>query len=141
MAFAEQLRTRDEELKNKKAAEERKRQIQYLIISLGIITFIILFLLLSHSILVNESVIKFIGIIGLLVVFEFINLLIHPFLESITHHSPVIMLLILVCIASLLIPLHHTMEKWVTHKMVEKNKKIRLAAAKRIIEKLETKKM
>ncbi len=140
MAFAEQLRTRDEEMKNRKAEEERKRQIQYLIISLGIISFIVLFLLLSHSILVNEFVIKFIGIIGLLVVFEFINLLIHPFLETITHHSPVIMLLILVCIASLLIPLHHTIEKWITHKMVEKNKRIRIAAAKRTIEKLDPKK-
>jgi hypothetical protein len=86
---------------------------------------------------VNEGVIRFIGIIGLLVVFEFINLLIHPALERITNHSPVLMLLILVCIAALLIPLHHRLEKWVTHKFVEKNKRIRLAAAKRTIEKLE----
>jgi hypothetical protein len=82
-------------------------------------------------------VIKFIGIIGLLIVFEFINLLIHPFLERITHHSPIGMLLVLVCLAALLIPLHHKLEKWITHKMVEKNKRIRLAAAKRTIQKLE----
>ena len=137
MAFVEQLRMRDEELRNIKAEEERQRQIQYLFIGIGIIATVIIFLLLSHSIIVKEGVIKFIGIIGLLVVFEFINLLIHPVLERITHHSPVLMLLILVCIAALLIPLHHKLEKWVTHKMVEKNKQIRLAAAKRTIEQLE----
>jgi len=48
------------------------------------------------------------------------------------------MLLALVCIAALLVPLHHKLEKWATHKLVEKNKAIRLAAAGRTIEKLET---
>lgn len=137
LAFVEQLRMRDEELKVIKAEEQRSRQIQYLFISIGLIASIIVFLLLSHSIIVNEYVIKYIGIIGLLVVFEFINLLIHPALERITQHSPAIMLLILVCIAALLVPLHHKLQKWVTHKMVEKNKRIRLAAARRTIERLE----
>lgn len=49
------------------------------------------------------------------------------------------MLIILVAIAALLIPLHHKLEKWVREKMVEKNKKIRLEAAKKTIEKLEMK--
>ena len=137
MAFAEQLRTQEEELRNMKDEEDRKRQIQYLFIGIGIITAIILFLLLSHSVMANEEVIKFLGIIGLLAVFEFINLLIHPAIEKITNHSPVWMLIILICIASLLIPFHHRLEKWVNVKMVEKNKRIRLAAARRTIEKLE----
>jgi hypothetical protein len=47
------------------------------------------------------------------------------------------MLIIMVGIASLLVPLHHRIEKWVTGKMVEKNKRIRLAAAKKTIKKLE----
>jgi hypothetical protein len=49
------------------------------------------------------------------------------------------MLLALVCIAALLVPLHHKLEKWTTHKLVEKNKQVRLAAAKRTIEELESK--
>jgi hypothetical protein len=48
------------------------------------------------------------------------------------------MLLALVCIAALLVPLHHKLEKWATNKLVEKNKAIRLVAAKRTIEELET---
>ncbi len=74
---------------------------------------------------------------ALLIVFEFLNLLLHPFLESFTHHSPVLMLLALVCIAAFLIPLHHKLEKWATHKLVEKNIAIRLAIAKKTIENLE----
>jgi NADH:ubiquinone oxidoreductase subunit 3 (subunit A) len=89
--------------------------------------------------MVNEAMIKFIGIMVLLIVFEFINLLIHPFLGEITHHSPLLMLLVMVAIAALLVPLHHRLEKWISHRLVEKNKRIRLEAAKRTIEKLEQK--
>ena len=71
--------------------------------------------------------------------FEFINLLIHPFLERVTHHSPLLMLLALVAIASLLIPMHHKIEKWIKDKMTEKNKTIRLEHAKKTIENLESK--
>jgi len=104
---------------------------------LGIITFIILFLALSRRHITNTKLIQFLGVVALLVVFEFLNLLLHPFLERITQHSPVLMLLALVGIAALLVPLHHKLEHWATHKLVEKNKAIRLAAAKKTIEELE----
>ncbi len=137
LAFSEQLRITEEEAKKRKEEEQLQQNIQYILIALGIITFIILFLLLSRSIIINAKVIEFFGVIALLIVFEFLNLLLHPFLERITHHSPVLMLLALVCIAALLVPLHHKLEKWATHKLVENNKAIRLAAAKKTIEKLE----
>jgi hypothetical protein len=35
--------------------------------------------------------------------------------------------------------LHHKIEKWATYKLVEKNKQIRLTAAKKTIEQLESK--
>jgi hypothetical protein len=93
--------------------------------------------LFSRSIIANERLISFFGILGLLVIFEFINLLIHPWLASITHESPVLMLLALVIIASLLIRLHHRLEHWISEKVIKKNKAIRLAAAKKTIRKLE----
>ena len=93
--------------------------------------------MLSRRHITNTKLIQFLGVVALLLVFEFLNLLLHPFLERITHHSPVLMLLALVCIAALLVPLHHKLEKWATHKLVEKNKQIRLAAAKKTIEQLE----
>lgn len=117
--------------------QERKQNIQYALLALGIITFIITFLLLSRRHITNTKLIQFLGVVALLLVFEFLNLLLHPFLERITNHSPALMLLALVCIAALLVPLHHKLEKWATHKLVEKNKAIRLAAAKKTIEQLE----
>jgi tetratricopeptide (TPR) repeat protein len=139
MSFTEQLRQKEMESERLKSIEERTHNIQYALIAIGIISFVILFLLLSHSTITNTRVITFLSILALLVVFEFLNLLLHPFLERVTHHSPLLMLLALVCIAALLIPLHHKLEKWTIHKLVEKNKAIRLASAKRTIEQLEEK--
>ena len=95
-----------------------------------------LFLLLSRSIIVNTRVIEVVGVIGLLILFEFINLVIHPYLAEFTNDSPLLMLLILVAIAAIIVPVHHRLEHWIKHKLVEKNKTIRLEAAKRTIEQL-----
>lgn len=137
MTFDEHLRQQELTTEKTKAETQRHQNIQNALIAAGIITFIILFLIYSRSIVANERLISFFGVLGLLVVFEFINLLIHPWLTSFTNESPVMMLLILVMIASMLIPLHHRLEKWIKEKITEKNKAIRLAAAKKTIEKLE----
>jgi len=139
LLFDEELRQRELKEQEFVKQQERKQNIQYALLALGIITFIITFLLLSRRHITNTKLIQFLGVVALLLVFEFLNLLLHPFLERITHHSPVLMLLALVCIAALLVPLHHKLEKWATHKLVEKNKAIRLAAAKKTIEELEKK--
>jgi hypothetical protein len=137
MMFKDQVRQQEEILKKVEENLQRKHNLQYAAIALGVVTFIIFFFLLSHSIIANQRLIKFLGILALLIVFEFLNLLLHPLLDKITNHQPVLMLLAMVCIAALLIPLHHKLEHWITHKMVEKNKKIRLAAAKKTIATLE----
>jgi NADH:ubiquinone oxidoreductase subunit 3 (subunit A) len=137
MQFTEQLRSMEDHAKKQEEAQKRRQNIQYALIALGIIIFVTLFLLLSRTILVNEKIISFFAILGLLVVFEFINLLVHPWLASFTNESPVLMLSALVLIGSLLIPLHHRLEHWIKEKMIEKNKAIRLAAAKKTIKKLE----
>jgi tetratricopeptide (TPR) repeat protein len=137
MTFAKQLKDNEEQIKADQAKEEREKNLQYGLIAITLITFLILFFLLSRSIAVNARMIEFLGVLALLIVFEFVNLLLHPFLGKITHHSPVLMLLAMVSIAALLIPAHHYVEKWVTHKLVEKNNAVRLAAAKKTIAKLE----
>jgi len=137
LSFTEKIKEKEKQGKLTEEAEHQKQNVQFALIAIGILSFIVLFLLLSHSIIVTEKWISFFGILGLLIIFEFINLFIHPFLESVTHHSPVMMLLSLVFLASLLIPLHHIMEKWIKEKMTVKNKKIRLKNAKKTIEELE----
>ena len=124
-------------LEKEKSNQQRKQSIQYAAIAIVIITLLLFFLLLSRSIIVNEKLIEYFNIIGLLIVFEFINLVLHPYLDTFTHHSPVLMLLIMVIIAAILVPVHHRLEKWLTQRLVLKNKKIRLAAAKKTIEMLE----
>jgi hypothetical protein len=137
MTFEEDLRQQEVAAEKLKAEDQRKQNIQYALIAIGIIILLSLYLLLSRSFITNTKLIEFFGVVALLIVFEFLNLLPHPFLERITHHSPVLMLLALVCIAALLVPLHHKVEHWATAKLVEKNKKIRLASAKKTIEELE----
>jgi NADH:ubiquinone oxidoreductase subunit 3 (subunit A) len=137
MEFNEQLRTMEDSARRNEQALRRTQNIQYALIALSIIIFITIFLLLSRTIIVNERLISFFVVLGLLIVFEFINLLIHPWLASFTNESPVLMLVALVVIAALLIPLHHRLERWIKTKVIEKNKAIRLAAAKKTIEMLE----
>ena len=134
LVFEERLQKIETAENEAKLKEERSHNLQYSAIAVTLIIFIIMFLLLSHSILVNESIIRFLGILSLLIVFEFINLLLHPYLGEFVHHSPILMLSMMVFIAALLIPLHHKLEHWITYKLVEKNTQIRLTAAKRIIE-------
>jgi tetratricopeptide (TPR) repeat protein len=138
MGFNEQIRITEEEAQKLEIALQRKQNIQYSLLALGIVLLVITYLLLSRRLITNSKVIQFLGVVALLVVFEFLNLLLHPFLEGVTNHSPVLMLLTLVCIAALLVPLHHKLEKWATTKLVEKNKQIRLTAAKRTIQQLDT---
>ena len=135
----EELRQKSITDKNEKLEEEKKQNLQYIFIAFGILTLIVLILLLSRSFITNTKLIKFFGVIGLLIVFEFLNLLLHPFLEKVTHHSPILMLVALVVIAALLVPLHHKVEHWATTKLIEKNKKIRLANAEKTIEQLNKK--
>ncbi|MEO8772493.1 MAG: tetratricopeptide repeat protein, partial [Ferruginibacter sp.] len=77
---------REQKLKEEKLNDEIQRQqdIQFALIAFGIITFIIIFLLLSRSFITNTKMIEFLGVIALLIVFEFLNLLLHPFLEKVT---------------------------------------------------------
>jgi hypothetical protein len=133
----QQIKETEQNAKAAQDEEQRRRNIQYAAIALGLVLLLMIFLLLSRSVMVNTRTIEMVGVIGLLIVFEFINLVLHPYLAALTNDSPLLMLLILVLIAAVIVPLHHQLEQWIKHKLVEKNKTIRLAAAKRTIEKLE----
>jgi tetratricopeptide (TPR) repeat protein len=136
LEFNEQLRQQEIASEKKLAAQERKENIQYILIAAALFILTILFLLLSRSFITSSKWIEFFGVVTLLILFEFINLILHPFLEQLTHHSPALMLLALVAIAALLVPLHNKLEKLATAKLIAKNKEIRLKKAKRTIEEL-----
>jgi tetratricopeptide (TPR) repeat protein len=137
MAVEEEARLAELKYEEEKSDEARKTNLEYTFIAIGIVSFFMIFLIFSRSYITNPKIIEFLSVIALLIVFEFFNLLIHPLLEKVTHHSPVLMLLALVALAALLIPLHHKLEHWAVHKLIEKNKQSRLEAAKKTIEQLE----
>ena len=139
LTFNEKVREQEKEEAEQKAKEERANNLQYAAIAFGLVTLLIGFLVLSHTVIAGEKLIKFLGIVSLLIVFEFLNLLLHPWIGGLTHHSPVWMLLIMVCVAALLVPMHHKLEHWLIHRLVEKNSKIRVASARKTIQKLKAK--
>lgn len=111
-----------------RSSQELKTNIQYTIILVGIIILSIFFLLISRSFTVGEKLIKFLGVLVLLFVFEFIDLVIHSYLGKITNYSPFFMLLTLVVIAAILIPIHQKIENRVTKYLITiKKKKIEKA--------------
>ena len=138
LRYAEMQRQQEVEAFKLQAEQSRKNNLQYAGIAFGFILFVITFLLLSHSIIATPRLIKFLGVLALLIVFEFINLLIGPSIDRISGSSPLLMLTIMVCVAALLIPVHNLLDTWITQKLIEKNKKIRLAAAKKTIATLES---
>jgi tetratricopeptide (TPR) repeat protein len=133
MTFDETLRQQQAAEEKQKAEEARKQNLQYIILAIGILFFLVLFLLLSRSVVVNEKWISFLGTLALLIVFEFINLLMHPFLGKITHHMPSLMLLGMVLLGALLVPLHHRLEHWSIKRLTGKNREVRLAQARKTI--------
>jgi hypothetical protein len=121
----------------KRLTKQWTHNIQLAVLFIAILAATLLFLVLSRSIIVSHRILGFLGVLVLLIVFEFINLLLHPLLQKLTNDSPILMLLSLVAIAAIIVPIHHRLEKWATNKLVEKNKAIRLAKAKKTIEELE----
>ncbi len=136
LSFKEQLRTMDDIALEKVLALQRKQNLQYALMGICIVLLTAAFLLLSRRFMTNVKMIEFLGVGLLLTAFEFLNLLLHPFLERITHHSPALILLGLVFIAAMLVPAHHKLEKWAITKLVEKNKQVRLALAKKTVAEL-----
>jgi tetratricopeptide (TPR) repeat protein len=114
-----QFLSAEEELRQKEIAEmkmeeelDRKIKLQYLFICIFIPVLFFFTLYLSNR-KIRPKMIEFLGIVSLLLTFEFIMVLLHPFIADFTHHLPLYQLLIFAVIASILTPIHHRIEKLV----------------------------
>ena len=116
LQFNERIRQQEIAATRAREKEERAHDLQLISIALFIILFVAGLIVLWH-VRINPKWIEFLGILALLLLFEFIILLLHPLIMSITGHQPIFTLLILVCIAAILIPTHHRAEKWVKRKI------------------------
>lgn len=132
----EQMRQAQLEEERLALKEERRQQLQLLLISLFIPAFFVFTLLLSR-VRIPIKVIKVLGVLSLLILFEFLTLLLHPTVKELTHHTPVYEMMIFVAIAAILIPTHHRIEHWLIQKLVSNRerlsgteKKIRIKSSK-----------
>jgi tetratricopeptide (TPR) repeat protein len=114
--FLEQIRQQEIAEANRQAQEKRKENIQML----GVGTFIPFFfgiLILFSKWTQKRKIIRFLGLVGVLLLFEFIAYLLDPLIVYISQSIPVLNLLFLVILASLLVPLDNWMEDWVNEKL------------------------
>lgn len=118
----EQLRQMELAENNRKAKEERFQQLQLLLIAIFIPFFFLLTVLLSRA-KIQIRVIRALGVLSLLFLFEYLTLLLHPRVAALTHHTPLYEILIFVGIAAILIPLHHRLEHWLIHKLIHSRHK------------------
>jgi tetratricopeptide (TPR) repeat protein len=117
MTFEEN--NRQVEIENQKRRQEANhiRNLQLLAIGLFIPIFFLGVLFLSRT-RVQPRVVEFLGILSLLLFFEFITDLLYPLVSDFTNESPVWEMLILVLIAALLEPLNNKLEHWVKKHLV-----------------------
>jgi len=107
------------ELEEERAAQRKKRfeQLQMLLIAIFIPGFFLITLFLSR-VNVSLKLIRLLGVLSLLFLFEYLTLLLHPTVARLTNHTPVFEILIFVGLAAILIPAHHRLEHWMIHKLI-----------------------
>jgi len=120
LSFDEQLRQQEIAAQKIIAEEKRKKNLQLMGIAIFILVFFGVILLMSRK-KVKSRTLEFMGLLALLLLFEFISLFIDPYIANWTHETPVFMLMILVCIAAILVPMHHKLTAWVKEKLAHKN--------------------
>ncbi len=122
LLFSEEIRQQKLEDEKKEQAEKRTKQVQLAGISIFIPVFFILLMPLRKK-KVNPKVINFMGVLALLMAYEFIMLLTEPYIGALTNERPILMLPIQVLIGALLVPLHHELEHKIKVKFEHTDKK------------------
>lgn len=120
MTAAEQVRQAELEQLRQEQIIDRKEKLQLLFIGIMIPIFFIISVLISRR-KVHKRLIEFMGIVSVLLFFEYITLLLHPFIAEKSHHSPVVEIVIFVAIAAIITPAHHKIQHWLLAKLAEYN--------------------
>jgi tetratricopeptide (TPR) repeat protein len=99
----------DKELQSIAAHKLVKRNLQYMAITISITVFFFLLVVLGMF-PISKVTIKLLGYFAFISLFEFIVLLIDPFLHNLTHGQPLQVWLIKIVLIALLVPLQHSLE-------------------------------
>ncbi len=120
MSTAEQIRQAELEQQRQEQIIDRKKKLQLLFIGIMIPIFFLLSILISRR-KVHKRLIEFMGIVSVLLFFEYITLLLHPFIAEKSHHSPIVEIVVFVAIAAIITPAHHKIQHWLLIKLAEYN--------------------
>jgi len=119
----EELEEKKWESEKEEQAKESREYIQIGGISMFILIMVFVLLILRNK-KNNPKLIEFLCTFFVLVLFEFLNLLIHAKVEDLTEHNLILTLLCLLVTASIIIPIHHKMEHWLKKKLAHNESKL-----------------
>ena len=119
LTFEENVRQQEIADQKKRDEENHIRNLQLLAIGVFIPIFFLGVLMLSRT-KVKPRIVEFLGILSLLLFFEFITDLIYPLVSQWTNENPIWEMAFLVMIAALLEPLNFKLEHWVKSHLVHK---------------------
>jgi tetratricopeptide (TPR) repeat protein len=106
-------RRRDRQAKEEVLARERRHNVQYMGFTVGLVVLFIALVMMGW-LAVPTSVIRGLGFLSFIFLFEFIILLTDKQIAELTHDEPWKVLLIKIALAAILLPLHH----WAEHRVI-----------------------
>jgi len=118
----EELRLAEKKAKEDAAAEARKHAVQKVLL-VGFIITLFVALIILKQLKAKPEAIRNLSFICLLVVFEFITFIIHPYIDKLTDHKPIYMVLILAVVAGLLHQLRDKLEHWLEKKLIHRKRR------------------
>jgi hypothetical protein len=113
---------RQKDLQEQKLIEEKHTayKLNMLLVGLLIPFFFLVSVILSKR-KINRNIVEFSGVISLLLLFEYLNLLLHHFIGPVTDSSPLLEITILMVIAAILTPSHHRVERWMLYQLTHRH--------------------
>ena len=106
-------RRRERQVKEDELSREHRHNVQYMGFTAGLV-FLFISLVMLGWLAVPAGVIRALGFLSFIFLFEFIILLADKTIQAWTHEEPWKVLLIKIGLAAVLVPLHH----WLEHKVI-----------------------
>jgi tetratricopeptide (TPR) repeat protein len=119
LRIGEKFRQQQQNDARVKTEKERKRNLQNLAIFIFLIPLFGVFFKIGGKKL-HEKMMEILGLMGLLLLFEFISVFINPYLVSFTKDNQVYILLFHVFVAGMLIAIYNPLRKWVGNYLVQR---------------------
>lgn len=113
----EKQKEREEE--QQKIEDERRHNLQYMGITVSVASVFILLIFLGMF-RVSQNSIRILSFFAFIFFFEFIILLLDHRIHDMVHGEPLKIWLVKIVLLSILLPLHHRMEEWLTHYLVSR---------------------